>query len=135
MRLRLLKLSLAAAAVVWGVSLVGVFVPWSNAEELLQGLGANPIPHDPMLDYWLRMAAGAFTMIGLLFLALAVFPRRFAAIIPLFGWLMLFEGVILALHGFRLGLRPFPFYGDACACLVLGASILWFQNAALESSK
>lgn len=33
------------------------------------------------------------------------------------------EGLILLLHGLRLGLPPFPFYGDVSACLVLGIAI------------
>ena len=135
MRLRLLRLSLAASAFAWGVSVVGVFAPWSKAEEMLQGLGANPIPHDPMLDYWLRMAAGAFFLFGVLFGALAAFPRRFANVIPIFGWLMIAEGFILAVHGFRLGLKPFPFYADISACFGLGATILLLRKAASGSSK
>ena len=135
MRLRLLRLSLAAAAFAWGISVVGVFVSWARADEMLQVLGANPIPHDPMLDYWLRMAAGAFFLVGAIFALLAIFPRRFANVIPLFGWLMIVEGVILAAHGFRLGLKPFPFYGDISACFGLGASILLLRKAASESAK
>jgi len=135
MRLRLLRLSLATSALVWGVSVVGVFAPWSKAEEMLQGLGANPISPDPMLDYWLRMAAGAFFLVGVLFAALAIFPRRFANVIPMFGWLMIAEGIILAVHGLRLGLGPFPFYGDISACFGLGAAILFLRKAASESSK
>lgn len=134
MRLRLLRLTLLASAFTWAISVVGVFAPWQKVGEWLQGLGANPIAYDPMLDYWLRMAAGAFFLVGMLFLILAMFPRRFAQFIPLFGYLMLAEGVILAVPGFRLGLRPFPFYGDIGACFVLGAGILMFRRAALEVS-
>lgn len=85
-----------------------------------------------MLDYWLRMASGAFFLVGVIFLALAAFPRRFANVIPLFGCLMLVEGAILAVHGFRLGLRPFPFCGDISACFLLGAGILIFRKSACE---
>ena len=82
MNYRLLRLFLAFSAFAWGVSAVGVFVSWSEAETLLEGLGAKPIPYDPMLDYWLRMAAGAFALVGGWYLVLTIWPRRFAAAIP-----------------------------------------------------
>ena len=133
MRLRLLRLFLAVSGFVWAVSIVGVFVPWSSAENMLLGMGAQPIAYDPMLDYWLRMASGAFFLVGIVFLLLAAFPRRYVSMIPVFGWLMLAEGAILAFHGFRLGLRPFPFYGDISSCFVLGAGILVLRNAPSET--
>jgi hypothetical protein len=64
MHLRLLRLFLGFSAFAWGVSVVGVFVSWSAAADALQGLGAQPIAYDRMLDYWLRMAAGAFALVG-----------------------------------------------------------------------
>jgi hypothetical protein len=130
MHLRLLKLFLAFGAFAWGISAVGVFVSWSEAVKLLEGLGAKPIAYDPMLDYWLRMAAGAFALIGGWYLALMLWPQKFHAAIPWFGTLMLVEGLILLVHGLRLGLGPFPFYGDVSACFLGGAGILFFARSA-----
>lgn len=130
MQLRLLRLFLGFAAFAWGISVVGVFASWAQACQMLQGLGAKPIAYDPMLDYWLRMAAGAFALVGVWYLALMIWPRKFHAAIPWFGWLMIFEGVILLVHGLRLGLGPFPFYGDVSACFLGGAGIVIFARAA-----
>src|SRR5687768_16708427 len=118
MQLRLLRLFLGFAACVWGVSVVGVFLSWPAAAQALAGLGAKSMVYDPMLDYWLRMAAGAFALLGGWYLVLMIWPRKFHAAIPWFGAFMLAEGVILLVHGMRLGLPPFPFYGDTAACLV-----------------
>src|SRR5215475_12125992 len=95
MKLRLLRLVLGFAALTWGISIVGVFLSWSAAANALQGLGAQPIAYDRMLDYWLRMAAGAFGLIGCWYFVLMIWPQRFHAAIPWFGGLMLVEGVIL----------------------------------------
>lgn len=122
--LRLLRLFLGFAAVAWSVSVYGVFASWPKAVEALQGLGARPIAYDPMLDYWLRMAAGAFTLVGLLYLVLMIHPEKYLAIIPWFGAVMLVEGVILLAHGLRLDLRPLPFWGDVAACFLGGAGII-----------
>lgn len=130
MQLRLLRLFLGFSAFAWGISAVGVFVSWPEAEQLLERLGAKPIPYDPMLDYWLRMAAGAFALVGVWYLALTIWPRKFYAAIPWFGVLMLVEGLILFVHGLRLSLPPFPFYGDVSACFIAGSGIVIFSRFA-----
>ena len=124
MPLRLLRIFLAASAFGWGVCLVGVLASWPQVNSIAQGMGAKPIAYDPMLDYWLRMSCGAFTLVGLWYLMLALWPRKFAVAIPWFGWLMIVEGVLLLISGLRLGLGPFPFYGDVALNLVCGAGIV-----------
>ncbi len=103
---------------------------WSEANDALQGLGAHPIAYDRMLDYWLRMAAGAFALVGCWYLVLTIWPHKFYNVIPWFGWLMFVEGAILLFHGLRLSLPPFPFYGDTSACLIGGAAILYLSRYA-----
>lgn len=121
---RLLRLLLFVAAFAWGVSIIGVFLPWDLAVTALRGLGAGPIPDDPMLHYWLRMTSGAFFGVGVFFLVLAIQPRIFAPAIPLAGGLMVLEGLVLAASGAMLHLRPFPFWADTAFCLLVGAGIV-----------
>ena len=129
MHLRLLRLFLGFASFAWGICIVGVFASWPQINSIAQGMGAKPIAYDPMLDYWLRMVCGAFTLVGLWYLVLALWPRKFAVAIPWFGWLMIVEGVILLLSGLRLGIGPFPFWGDVAASLLGGSGIVWFTKA------
>ena len=129
-RLRLLRFVLLACVVGWAAPVLAVFWKWDSAERALEGLGARPIAYDPMLDYWLRMASGAFTLVGVLFLLAAIYPRKYAVILPWLGWMMLAEGVVLLAHGLRLGLKPFPFYGDVAACFLGGAAILVLRSRA-----
>lgn len=119
-------------AFVWGVSAFGIFLKWETAADALQGMGAKPITYDPMLDYWLRMASGAFTLVGTGYLLLAIFPRKYAVMLPWFGWIMILEGIILSTHGLRLGLGPFPFIGDVAASFVGGLGILTLRKSVLE---
>jgi len=130
MKLRLLRLFLVFTALGWGVTGVGVFASWPQVNDIAQGMGAKPIVYDPMLDYWLRMISGAFALVGVWYLALALWPQKFHAAIPWFGGLMMAEGVILLVHGLRLELSPFPFYGDVSASLLGGVGILYFSRAA-----
>jgi len=131
-KFKLLRFVLFASGIAWGASIFGVILPWDNAETLLQGLGAHPVEYDPMLNYWLRMAAGAFTLVGCIFFAMAWKPQRYAAVLPLFGWLMLLEGVILLISGLSLKLAPFPFTADTSFCLLAGVAILWLKDAAKQ---
>lgn len=132
-RLRLLRIVLFFCAIAWGVSVYGVFASWDAATNALRGMGAGDIAYDRMLDYWLRMAAGAFALVGLGYLMVAVNPQRHAAILHWFGWCMILEGAVLLLHGLRLGLPPFPFYGDVTACFGVGGAILILRKSALPS--
>ena len=106
---------------------------WETAAGALQGMGAKPINYDPMLDYWLRMASGAFALVGTGYLFLAVNPRKFAVMLPWFGWIMVLEGIVLLSHGLRLGLSPFPFAGDVSASFAGGFGILVFKKSALSN--
>jgi hypothetical protein len=131
-RFRLLRLILFLCAATWGVAAVGVFLPWETATNVLEGLGTRPISYDPMLNYWLRMAAGAFGLIGLGYLFVALKPQKYVIVLPYCGWLMLIEGFVLLSHGIRLHLPPFPFYGDVSACLLAGVGILLLKKSAQE---
>jgi hypothetical protein len=128
--LRFLRIFLLFAAFARGVSAFGVFSPWDAAAQALRGMGAKHITYDRMLDYWLRMASGAFKFVGIGYLLPAINPRKHASILPWSGWLMLIEGAVLAIHGFRLGLRPFPFCGDIAACFAGGGAILALHKSA-----
>lgn len=130
MPLRLLRLFLTFSALTWGVCIVGVFASWPQVNSIAQSMGAKPIAYDLMLDYWLRMVCGAFTLVGVWYLVLALWPRKFAVVIPWFGWLMILEGVILLISGLRLGIGPFPFYGDVAASLLGGGGIVIFYKIA-----
>jgi hypothetical protein len=129
-QLILLRLFLLAAAGGWGATVVGVFLPWDFALEHLQLFGgAGAIPDDPMLNYWMRMAAGAFGMIGMLFLVAAWKPQQYANIIPLLGLLNLGEGLMLLAWGTMLNLGLFPFGVDVAIGIVPGIGILMLRGA------
>ena len=121
---------LVFSAFVWGVSAFGVFLKWETAVGVLQGMGAKPIAYDPILDYWLRMASGAFALVGTGYLILAISPRKYDVMLPWFSWIMIVEGIVLLTHGLRLGLNPFPFVGDVSASFAGGLGILLLKNSA-----
>jgi len=132
MQLRLLRLFLGFAAFAWGISVVGVFASWVSPSER----GLQPASTRKLLWTAKRhkcrapRLAGAFALIGGWYLVLMLWPQKFHAAIPWFGALMLVEGLILLIHGLRLSLPPFPFYGDVSACFLGGAGILFMAHHA-----
>jgi hypothetical protein len=132
--MRLLRLALGFAAITWGAAGIGVLLSWPMAAEALQQLGAQPIAYDRMLDYWLRMTAGAFGLIGCGFIGLMFQPKKYAAVIPWAGCMMVVEGLILLVHGVRLSLPPLPFYADTAACLLTGSTILYLSRSVRQRS-
>jgi len=131
---RLLKLILTVATFGWGISILGALLPWSTATAGLSGLGAGPIPYDPMLEYWMRMVGGGFTMIGAIFAAVLIRPAKYGVLVPLLAWLSIAEGVILLANGLRLGLGPFPLAGDVSFCIGIGLGLLVVYPRATEEN-
>jgi hypothetical protein len=108
------------AAVGWGISIAGLLVSSSTAFELLNGMGADDLAYNPMVDYWLRMTAFAFTAIGLQFLVVAIWWRRratwawWAAVFQVLG------GVVLLVSADRIGLASGNFHADVLFCFSTG---------------
>lgn len=129
-QLNILRIVLFFTGLGWGLTVIGVFLPWDFATEHLEIFGGSgPIPDDPMLNYWLRMASGAFGIIGVFFLISAWKPHEYKNIIPLLGWLSLFEGFVLLYYGLLFNLRFFPFVLDVSIGLVPGIAILLLKKA------
>ena len=119
------NLFLAAGAIGWGISILGVFLPWRVMNIVLQNMGAAAPVTDPQLQYWFRMATGAWSVIGFLFLMALLFPAKYRNLVPLLAVGTLFEGVVLLLHGMFLDLPLFPFAGDVGFCLIVGGGLLF----------
>ena len=133
-----LRFFLAYTAFGWGICLAGVFTPAATAFDLLEyvgGVDPAPMLANPMYDYWLRMASSTFAFIGLGYLILAIWPRRFRAVLPFAGACMLLEGLVLLSHGLRLELPPTPFMGDTAFCIVGGLGILLCMGSARSSTE
>ena len=119
----ILRIFLACAGFGWFISVFGVFMPWSFVVEQLEGLGSEKLPSDPMLNYWLRMTAGAFTFIGIFFFILAAKPVKYSVFIPFAAGFLIAEGLILLTACLALHLPLLPSLFDSVFCLLIGAGI------------
>ena len=118
------RIFLLAGAIGWGVSILGVLLPWSVMDIVLQNMGAASPITDVQVQYWFRMATGAWSIIGFLYLIVLLKPQKYNNLIPLLAWGTVFEGIVLLIHGLYLNLPLFPFAGDVGFCLIVGGGLL-----------
>ena len=118
------RIFLLAGAIGWGVSILGVLLPWSVMDIVLQNMGAASPVTDVHVQYWFRMATTAWSIIGFLYLIVLLKPQKYNNLIPLLAWGTVFEGIVLLIHGLYLNLPLFPFAGDVGFCLIVGGGLL-----------
>ena len=118
------RIFLLAGAIGWGVSILGVLLPWSVMDIVLQNMGASAPITDVQIQYWVRMATGAWSIIGFLYLIVLLKPQKYNNLIPLLAWGTVYEGIVLLIHGLYLNLPLFPFAGDVGFCLIVGGGLL-----------
>ena len=118
------RIFLLTGALGWGVSILGVLMPWSVMDIVLQNMGAASPITDVQIQYWFRMATGAWSIIGFLYLIVLLKPQKYNNLIPLLAWGTVFEGIVLLIHGLYLNLPIFPFAGDVGFCLIVGGGLL-----------
>ena len=118
------RIFLLAGAIGWGVSILGVLLPWSVMDIVLQNMGAASPMTDLQIQYWFRMATGAWSIIGFLYLIVLLKPQKYNNLIPLLAWGTVFEGIVLLIHGLYLNLPLYPFAGDVGFCLIVGGGLL-----------
>ena len=63
------RIFLLAGVIGWGISLLGVLLPWSVMDIVLQNMGAKAPVSDLQIQYWFRMATGAWSIIGFFYLS------------------------------------------------------------------
>ena len=122
----ILRLGLIVAAIGWGISFYFTFAPWDAAKEQLEGMGAGPIPYDPLGDYWLRMASSVFGCIGIACVMACARPHFFASFIRLLGPFHFVIGITLGIAAYRNQLTPDlhpTFIPDIVFCFLAGTMI------------
>ena len=118
------RIFLLAGAIGWGMSILGVLLPWNVMDIVLQNMGAASPITDVQVQYWFRMATGAWSIIGFLYLMVLLKPQKYNNLIPLLAWGTVFEGIVLLIQGLYLNLPLFPFAGDVGFCLIVGGGLL-----------
>ena len=121
-----MQLGLLIAAAGWGISFFFTFASWSTAENQLRVMGAEAIPYQPLLAYWLRMASSVFGCIGIISLLAALKPKSFVGLIWLLGPFHYIVGTVLSIAAYQNQLLPKlhpTFIPDITFCFLAGSLI------------
>jgi len=124
--LNVLRLGLLASAAGWGISFFFTFSTWEIATNQLYDMGANTIPYDPLLNYWLKMASAAFGCIGIASALACARPHAYVGLIRLMGPFHFFIAVTLAVAAYQNDLTPTlhpTFVPDITFCMIAGTLI------------
>lgn len=125
-RLNALRFGLLLGACGWIISFFFTFAPWDMARDQLYEMGSRPLRHDPMLDYWMRMASATFGCIGILLGIVCARPTGFLPLIKLLGPFHFLIGTILLVSAINNRLSPpqhVSFIADITFCFVTGLFI------------
>lgn len=109
---------------------VFLFIPWDWTLAVVKWLKIQGVSdkYSPIIEYWMLMMAALCVVIGYLYLVAALNPQKYRNLLPILGWALVFIGITAGYHGFRLGLPPWPFYGDLVICAVCGPGIVWLAK-------
>lgn len=118
------RLFLLAGSIGWGISIIGTILPWTIMNSILQNMGMKEVISDPQMQYWFRMATGAWGVIGFLYFMAYLRPEKSRKLIFLLAVGTFFEGLVLLVHGLVLSVPLFPFVGDVAFCLIIGLGLL-----------
>lgn len=128
----LLRVFLFSAAMAWGVSVLGLVLPWRVVAGQLRGLGAQLNEPDIMVQYWLKMAATVYTLAGCFFAWVGIRPIQYRAVIRPIALLHLILGAVLLINGWKLGVGAIPLYVDVGFCFCIGLGI-WATYSKLSA--
>ena len=131
--LLLLRIFLLSAAVAWGVSVLGLVLPWSVVERELCELGAQS-SIDIIVQYWLKMAAFVYTLMACFFVMTAIRPIKYLPVIGLIGIGHILLGIVVMINGLILGIEAVPLYVDVGFCFFVGLGIVVTNNKLQEYS-
>ena len=128
-----LKICLWVAGILCLSSIVGVFLPMSMCESIVEYFGIESLPDSPLFYYMARVTSAMAVWIGAFFIILALRPMDYGVMVPFSGLSSVALGVVCAITGFREKMPNLWFLGDSLSCLVLGVLILVFWQQAKKS--
>ena len=86
-------------------------------------IGAKP-GNDIMVQYWLKMAATVYTLMGCFFVMAAIRPIKYQSVIGPIGIFHMLLGVVLLINGLMVGIEAIPLYVDVGFCFCIGLGIV-----------
>ncbi|GDY11215.1 hypothetical protein LBMAG53_00920 [Planctomycetota bacterium] len=118
-----LRLAAATVALGWGLGGLPLLMPDAALWEWLGILAGSPLPYEPTLAYWVRMAACVCLLIATLAGWVAVDPKGSGPVAAVLAVFQVVTGMILFGWGYTLGVPTWPWIADVGFCLGTGIAL------------
>lgn len=128
--MRGLKICLWLTGILWLLAVVGVFIPVSTWESMVEYFGIESLPDSPLFFYMGRVMSAMAAGTGVFFIILALRPMAYGIMVPFAGLCNVALGVVCGVTGFIEKMPNLWFLGDSLSCLVMGILILAFWQQA-----
>jgi len=125
---RILKLVLQINGWIMASAVFAVFLSHDQMAAIHQWLGLGKFPDAKIVDYLARSLSGFYTIIGVLYIALARDIHAYASIITLAAWASICFGLGSIIINLQL---DFPFWwtwGEGSFITGYGVVVLWLQR-------
>ena len=133
---RFLAFLLRAIAAVSAFSIIGIFMPHSwmaKCHDDWLGLGATPLPDQPVIGYLTRSLSLFYLMMaGLVWLA-ATDVRRHSVVVTYILWAFIVFGIVTTGIDLHANMPWLWTVGEGPVLVVLGAFMLWLQRKVASS--
>jgi hypothetical protein len=125
-----LKVALWIAAIGCLAYVQFLVLPWFLIESIALWFGVDPIPNVPVAMYFFRVACGMFGLIGIYFIILARNPLSYGPMLGLGAYGLIVYGLLVFIVGFKIGIPPIVYIGDALFGVILGTIITILSSKA-----
>jgi len=125
---RILKLVLQINGWIMASAVFAVFLSHDQMAAIHQWLGLGKFPDAKIVDYLARSLSGFYTIVGVLYIALARDIHAYASIITLAAWASICFGLGSIIINLQL---DFPFWwtwGEGSFITGYGVVVLWLQR-------
>jgi len=95
LKYKVLRIGLVLGGCGWLISFAFTFTSWAHSHEQLVQMGMQPMAHQPLLNYWLKMASAAFGCLGIIFLITSYRPEKFKHLNYMLAGLSAFVGSVI----------------------------------------
>ncbi len=125
-----LKIALWIAAIGCLSYVQFIALPWFLIESIALGFGLDPVPNVPVAMYFFRVACGMFGLMGIYFIILARNPLSYGPMLDLGAYGLIVFGLLSFIVGFRIGIPPIVYIGEALFGVILGTIITILSSKA-----
>ncbi len=130
--MRGLKICLWMGAIGCLASVVGLVLPLSVWEGIVDAFGIESLPDSPLFMYVARLLSAMSAATGVFLIILALDPLKYGVLVPFTAVSAICLGLVCGVAGSVTPMPVWWYLGDSVSCLAFGALTLVFWQQARQ---